>query len=487
MDMSEISKETLDIIKKATESAMNSNVGLFGVDLSDLVSLIPVVTPWRDALAREQAGQGSETAIWRALLNVNNQQPNPFVGADNAGGLIKVSLQNVSSPYQPLAEGYSVTEDAVAFAQGYADAKAVEIFNALNQWKINEEKALFGGQAFNLQQPGALTTSTAATGGSIAASTAVHIGVAARTGAGYFWCTGNSRGQVATQSSAAGTATNTVSASIASVRGAVAYDWFQSSDGATWYYYTTTTIPTVKMTSVIVANQTVPSLPDLSTTVPTFSSAADNGSGQSATQFNGLYASLAGDYSDNGPLVAHGSGTDVGAVWQDQGGAALTVSGGGIKELDEMLLAIYNQVRLSPNALMLSSQEANSISAIVLDNPGAVTYLTMNDAAGRADIVAGGTVGSYVNRTTGEQVKLEVHPHQFPGSIVARTDRVPFPNSNISNVFAVRCQRDVYDYVYGADRASGGPRQDGEARSIETFINRAPVACGVIQGVGVSS
>ena len=72
----------------------------------------------------------------------------------------------------------------------------------------------------------------------------------------------------------------------------------------------------------------------------------------------------------------------------------------------------------------------------------------------------------------------------MPGTIVARCDQVPFPNSNISQVWAVRCQRDVYDYIYGSDRASGGPRQDGEARSIETLVNRAPVAQGVITNIG---
>lgn len=488
MSLDGISKETLEVIKAAT-TGLNSTTGLFGVDLSDLISLIPVVTPFRDMLSRETANQGSETALWRALLNVNNQQPNPFVGADNAGGVIKVQLQNVSSPYQPLAEGYSVTEDAIAFASGYADAKAVEIFNALNQWKINEEKALIGGQAFNLPQPGAITTATATTGGTIAASTTVHIGVAARTGAGYFWCTGNSQGQVATKATGAGTGTNTVSGSIASVRGAVAYDWFQSADGVTWFYYTTTTVPAVTMTKSINANQAVPTtLPDLSATVPTFNSAADNGSGDATKQFNGLFASLAGDFSTDGPIVAHGSGVDNGSVWLDAAGASLTVAGGGIAEFDELFLSIYNKTRLSPSALMLSSQEANSVSQIVLDNPGAVTYLTMNDAQGRTEIVAGGQVATYVNRSVpGARVKLEVHPHVPPGSIVARTDVVNYPNSNISNVFAVRCQRDVYDYVYGSDRASGGPRQDGEARSIETFINRAPMTCGVVQGVGLPS
>lgn len=488
MDLTEISTETLDLIKSTLTGAMNSSLGLFGVDLGDLVSLIPVDTPIRDMFPRETAGQGDEVARWRALLDVNNQQPSPFVGADNAGGLIKTKLQNCFAPYVPLAEGYSVTEDAVAFARGYADAKAVEIFNALNQWKIAEDKGLFGAQAFALPRPAAPTTTAATTGGSIAASTTVHIGVAARTGVGYFYCTGNSRGNTATQATAAGTATNTVSASVPAVRGAVAYDWFQSADGATWYYYTTTTVASVTMTSVIAANQAVPTtLPDLSSTVPTFNSATDNGSFDAAKQFNGIMASLSGDYGDSG-LVTVGSGEDSGASFVDNAGGLLTVSGGGIAQFDSLNLAIYNKVHLSPTAYMMSAQDANAVSGIVLNNPGAVTYLTMNDATGRGEISAGGSVATYVNRSKpGAKIRLEVHPHVTPGTIVARCDQIPFPNANISQVWAVRCQRDVYDYIYGSDRASGGPRQDGEARSIETLICRAPVAQGVISNIGAAA
>lgn len=124
----------------------------------------------------------------------------------------------------------------------------------------------------------------------------------------------------------------------------------------------------------------------------------------------------------------------------------------------------------------------------MLNNPGAVTYLTMDDADGRGQIVAGGSVGTYVNRAVpGAKIRLEVHPSVTPGTIVARTDSVPFPNSNISKVFEIRCQRDLYSYVYGSDRSHGGPREDGESRAIETFINRAPVAMGVIQSVAATA
>lgn len=486
MDMNEISAETLEIFKAQT-SGITSATGISGVDLADLISLVPVNTPARDQFGRTLAPMGSRNAEWRALVNVNNQQPDPSVAYDAAGSLAVIDEMDVFAPYYPLAMGYTVTEDAISLARGYADAKATAIFNSINQWKIGEDRKVVNACAFALNAPAGPTMATATTGGSIPASTAVHIGVAARTGNGYFYG-GNSQGAAGTVTTGSGTSTNTVTASIPSVRGACAYDWFYSANGTTWYYVTTTTVPSFTATSVITQNQTPPTstLPQLSATVPTFNASADNGSA-SANSFNGLVATLAGDYGTNS-IVTPGTGTPSGAQWIDNAGGQLTVVGGGIQQLDQLNLAIYNSVFLSPTAYMISAQEANSISSLVLNNPGAVTYLTMDDADGRGQVVAGGSVGTYVNRSVpGAKIRLEVHPSVTPGTIIARTDAVNFPNSNISKVCEIRCQRDLYSYVYGSDRAHGGPREDGESRSIETFINRAPVAMGVIQSVAAAA
>jgi hypothetical protein len=485
MNLDTISEQTLDLIKSTMTTGLTTGTGIYGVELIDLVSLVPVDVPFRDMLARQGATQGAPGAQWEAILNINSQQPSPFVGLDAAGGVVKMSKQNVSSPYLPVAAGYSVTEDAVALARGFADAKAVEIFYALNQWKIMEDKGLIGAQAYALPRPVAPTVADVLTGGSIGASAAVYVGVAARTGSGFFFAAGNSRGNSANvTTSTVAAATHSVTASTTSVRGAVAYDWFVSANGTTWFYYTTTTTPSVTVTALITANQTPPTtIPDLSTTVPTYLGTADNGSGN-AKEFNGLLAGLAGDYTDGGPLTTAGGGINSGAIFQDNAGGVLTVAGGGIVQLDALNLAMYNQNRLSPTAYMISSQEANSISAIVLNNPGAVTYLSMNDADGRGQVAAGGSVATYVNRSKpGAKIQLEVHPHVPPGTLIARTDSVPFPGSNIGNVFQVRTQAEVHDYVYGSDRASGGPRQDGESRSIETLVNFAPCVGGVIQSI----
>lgn len=496
MDLDEITAETINLFKAAT-SGITSSTGIKGVDLSNLISLIPVVTPLRDSLARTGPEMGSDLAQWEVLLNVNNTQPKPSVAFDAAGPIAQVSKITVQAAYEPVAMGYTVFRDAMARARGYANVQAIAIYNAINQWKIGEDKLAFGAQNFALARPAAPTLSDATTGGSIANSTALTVGVAARTGSGYYYCNGDGTGtgkgnsqanSALITTSTVGSGTHAVTASVPSVIGAVCYDWFQSTNGGTtWFYYTTTTIPSVTMTSVPGANQTPPTttLPDLSTTVPTINTAADNGSA-GTNEFNGLLATITGDYVDGNVIVQHGSGLNSGATLIDAAGSQFTVSGGGIQQLDNFNKQYYNATKLGPSEYKVSSQEANSLSAIVLNNPGAVTYLTMDDAQGRGQIVAGGRVGSYVNRITGEQIPIKVYPHIPPGTMTPVRDSVPYPNADISRVMEMRCLDDLYNYVYGSDRSHGGPREDGEARAVETFINRAPVVCGAIQSIAAS-
>lgn len=501
--LDQMTDETLGIFKSAT-SGFTSSTGVQGVDLSDLISLIPVPTDFRDELPRTGPNMGAEFAQWEVLLNINNSQPKPSVAFDAAGPVALIESMSMQAAYQPLAMGYTVTRDAVAKARGYANAQSIAVFNAMNQWKIGEDKLAMYAQAFTLQRPAAPTVTDSSTGGSIPPATVMHVGVAVRTGSGYFYCNGdglgeghgNSQGNTGsvTTSTVAGN-THSVSASTTSVVGGACYDWFQSPDGATWHYYTTTTVPAVTMTSVINADQTPPynpevagGLPDLSTTVPTFNTAADNGSAGTgeSPEFNGLLASITGDYL-NGAQSTHGSGTSSGATVIDAAGSQFTVSGGGIEQLDQLNKTYYNQTKLGPAYYKVSAQEADSLSAIVLDNPGAVTYLTMNDAAGRAQIVAGGRIGSYVNRVTGEQIPIKVYPNMVPGTMLAGRNTVPYPNADINRVLEMRCIDDLYQFQYGADRAHGGPREDGEVRAVETLINRAPVVFGVIQSIGATA
>lgn len=484
MNLDEITQETLEAVKKAQTSGVLNTTGLFGYDLSKWVSLVPVNTPFRNRVKRQGPDMGAKFAIWRALLNVTSSQADPAVGFDFAGNLVVVNEQDFQAPFVPYAVAGRVTQDAIDVAKGYADARAIATIQTLNMLMVLEDKKLIGAQAFALATPATPTVVASTTGGSIAASTAVNVKVAARTINNYYFGgsgTGSAQGTVTTGSS---TSTNSATATVTAVKGAIAYDWFVSG-----FYYTTTTVNTVLITSIPTANQALPTgtgFPELSPTAPTAVPTAD-ASGK-ANDYNGLLASLAGDYNAAGQFVTPGTGTVNPGYYASKNGGTLTLAGGSIQELDTMFLGIFDAVQLSPTALMMNAQHAQDIANKVLGQPSAVTYLQPTDANGRTNAIAGGFVGAIVNKAAGGiPVPIEVHPHLPPGIIIARTDRVPFPGSNIGETCILETLRDYADFSYGANYnpgvAGGGPREDFEVRVVSAFTNKAPVSMGILDTI----
>ena len=124
---------------------------------------------------------------------------------------------------------------------------------------------------------------------------------------------------------------------------------------------------------------------------------------------------------------------------------------------------------------------------LVLGGSSATTFLN-TDASGRVSTTAGGRVGEIVNAPAGGvTVPIEVHVSLPPGKIIARTDRVPFPQANIASVLEYRNLRDMAQFDYGISRvggvAGGGPRKEFEIRSVSALANRAPVAMATLSNV----
>lgn len=495
--LDDVTKETLAAITKAQTTGITTATGIVSYDLSPLVTLVPVVTPFRDHVARTKSPDGNKYAVWRAIMNTTNAQPDPSIPFDFAANEVVFNEQDFQAAYKGTGLAGMVTQDAYDLATGYDDPYATATFQTLNQVLIGDDRKLVGAQSFALARPAAPTLTQKTTGGTIPATTTVYVGVAARTGSGYYYGSGNSQGNSNSGASGAGT-TNSVQATVASVRGAVCYDWFQSANGTTWYYYTTTTANTVTMTSVIGSNNALPSgtaVPDLTTvwkgagsTVPTINTAADNGSANAA-DYDGFLASLAGDYNGVGQWVQPGTGTANPSINNSLDGATLTLSGGSVAEIENLLfLPLWQQVKCSPTAIMVNAVQAQEIANLILGGSSATTFLN-TDASGRISVVAGGRVGEIVNAPAGGvTVPIEVHVSLPPGTIAARTDRVPFPQANISSVLEYRSLRDTAQFDYGINRiantSGGGPRREFEIKSMGAFVNKAPVAMAVLQNVG---
>jgi hypothetical protein len=488
--LEDTTEETLAAIAKAQTTGILESTGAYSYDLTGIVRLIPVVTPFRDKVPRKASTDGSPFAIWRAFTNINNQQPSPFPQFDYPGNEVLFNEQDFQAPYRPVSLANVVTQDAFDAARGLFDPYAEGTMQTLNQLLIGEDKALIGAFGFSLAQPGTITVVNATTGGTIAASTTIEVAVAARTGMGYYYG-GNSQGKATTPITTTG-ATSSLAASIAAVKGAVAYDWFFSSNsGATWFYAATTTVAAFTFLSTLVASAAVSNLPDISAALPTVNVAADNGSNPqvngSSSQFNGFLASLAGDYNAAGQFVTPGTATPNPSVFVDGGAAALTLAGGSVAQIEALFASLWNAVKCSPTALMMNATQAQEIANLVLGSTASTTFLT-TDEANRISTTAGGRVGQIVNTPAGGvTVPIEVHTSLPPGTIIARTDRVPFPQANISSTLEVRTLRDMTQFDYATNRiaatAGGGPRKEFEIRSVEAFINRAPVAMGALVNI----
>src|SRR5579859_8028111 len=154
----------------------------------------------------------------------------------------------------------------------------------------------------------------------------------------------------------------------------------------------------------------------------------------------------------------------------------------------ELLPRIRLAISCAWAAFTMIAVQAQEIANLILGSNSATTFLN-TDKNGRVDVVAGGRVGHVLNAPAGGiPVPIEVHVSVPPGTIIARSDRVPFPQANISSVLAYRALRDMTQFEYAASRiantAGGGPRRETELRCNGAFVNRAPLAMSVLQNVG---
>jgi hypothetical protein len=491
-----VTQDTFDMIKAATPGIV-TGTGIAGIYLQDLISWVPVDTPFFNTTPRVAAKQGALFAVWQALLNINNQQPDGGVPEDQSAPLIDIQNQYMYAPFAVVGAGGTVSWDALARGENYADVLAVDTLQSINQLLISLDIHQLNATSFPLPTIGTVTTSASTTGGSIATGT-VYVKCAARSGMNYY--RGGSGVASAEASQAVTGPTASVSASVPYVKMANAYDWYVGAATGAEFYYTTTIVNSVTITSVPTAAANVPSLSGIynagkagPSSVPTTDT-----SYQSYWQ-NGLQASILGDFATTldqlgtsgaiANLVTPGTGVSQGAYYSNLGGAQLTVSGAALLEIDEMNRAIYDAYQLTPTRMLMGSQSINDIANAVLDNPQAVTWLVPTDADGRARVVAGGAVALYLNKTVnGKPITIELQPHLPPGVIVSVVDEVPFPGANITTTLEAETLYDFFRFDYGANRqpgvSNGGPRYDFEVRTQQAFKNKASAMMGVLAGIG---
>ena len=206
---------------------------------------------------------------------------------------------------------------------------------------------------------------------------------------------------------------------------AVAYAWYWGLSGAE-LLGAITTINSVVIAAAATGTQNASAL-----------TAADNSA--NTLVFNGILSQVneAGSNSYVATMATGTAGT----------GTPLTSdAAGGIVEIDAALKSFWDNFRLSPTDIYVSSQEMTNITKKILAaNSTAAQRFVFNSDQG---MLAGGTmVRSYLNKYAMDgaiEIPVRLHPNMPSGTIMFYCDRLPYPLSNVSNVLQIRARRDYY-------------------------------------------
>ena len=460
-------EQTLAAIRKARESTMlDPRLALFkdanstfhqsgsptsGLTFYDLEAgakfLYPVLTPLRNSIPRV-SGKGGIQASWRAVTGVNVSGMRIGVSGGNRGGIQAISTKDYVANYKGIGLEGNVDFEAQYAGQGFDDIRAINTKTLLEALMIGEEQMILGGNSsLALRTTPLPALADATTGGLLLNSTAYYVTCVALSLDGFLNASISSTGvqgsitrtnadassdtfgggaakvsaEATITTSGVGSNTHAITASLAApVLGATGYAWYLGTATTVERIVALTSAPTVVLTAIpAVGNQ-------LSSALGT----ADNST--NALAFDGLlYQAL-----------APGSGAYVQAV-----SSTFTAdNAGGIVEIETMLKNMWDVSRLGPDTIWVNSQQALDISKKILAGGASGAQRFVFNSTQDA-LNAGVMVRTYLNRYSmagGSSIDIKIHPNLPAGTVLATSNKLPYPMSNVGNVFQIRARQDYY-------------------------------------------
>ncbi len=429
-------------LAKSTFAQSGSAVsGLTAYDLeAGAKFLYPVLTPLRNEIPRV-SGKGGIQANWRAITQINTNQIRVGVSGGNRGGVIQVQTADYIAAYKGIGIEDNVDFEAQYAGVGFDDIRAIAAKVGLEALMLGEEIILLGGNgslALGTTPTPSLTAGTMGGGLSTATYSVICVALTlegvinssvaggvptqiTRTNADGSVDTfgGGSAQKSSNQTVMVTGPTGTIAAEVTPVRGAVGYAWFWGTAGSEELGAITGT-PTYEILAAPDGTQTAASLPSSDNSVNNL-------------VFDGL--------------ITQAFKVGSNAYWEDLGGATLTADGaGGIVEFDAALKDRWDNYRLSPDTIWVNSQQALDIGKKILaGNANGAYRVVFNPEQG---MIAGGImVATYLNRFSmagAQTLKVRIHPNLPNGTVLMTTTRLPYPLSNVGNVFQVRYRQDYY-------------------------------------------
>jgi hypothetical protein len=437
-------------LEKAFVQPTTATTGLQTYDLEAPAKLLyPVLTPLRNKIPRIGGGRGIQ-ANWRAITAINPGNISAGLGQGNRGGVIDQTVKEYFAAYRGIGLDNYVTFEADMSAEGFQDLKSTAVQSLLRSLMIQEERIILGGNGIT----GLGTTPTPSvtaigSGGQIATGTTVQVGCVALTMEGRTnsnLTTGvpgiltrvnadgsseNYGGGAAAPSAVGSVSTvannSSISGHVAPVVGAFAYAWYIGS-GGTQRLFAITTINSFLFTAV------------LPTTTQLFSALSGDNSVNNLI-FDG-FAEIAAKAGSGAYYAAMPTGTD--GV-----GSPLTPDGsGGIVEVDAALQSFWDNYRLSPDEMWVSSQEQNYFRRKVLQAPsGTVPLSRFTITTGQDQVRGGSSVRGYLNpfgMGQAQELPIRLHPDMPPGNIMFLSSEIPYALNDVANVYQIRTRKDYY-------------------------------------------
>jgi hypothetical protein len=439
------------------QKAISTATGLTWYDLEPYAKLLyPVITPLRNEIKRVP-GSGDTATHWKTITGVNIKNLSFGLSEGQRGGSVTTKTNDMVAQYKSFGLDDSVTFEADLAAQNFDDVKQLAVDNLLRAVMIQEEQCIVGGNAsLALGVTPTPAVSDVATTGTLLANTTYSVICVALTLEGFVnsqplgpvpaqVTRTNTDGSQSTygggsaQKSANNTVTtandgnNThcVAASVSPVNGAVGYAWYWGAAGAE-VLGQITTINSILIKANATGTQTALSLP-----------ASDNS--QNGLIFDGLMTQI----------LTPGSGAYVKVMATGTAGTGTTLTGdgaGGIVEIDAAFKSFWDTARLSPQAMLVNSQELTTITKNAIAGGTAPIFRFVGDMQGATSVdqlklTAGAVVGTYLNKYTmngGQLVQVLLHPNIPPGTIIFYSRTIPYPLSNVKNLLQMKMQRDYF-------------------------------------------
>jgi hypothetical protein len=482
--------ETMDLVKAAQANpqmvdaitkSFTQGTGLVAYDLEAPAKLmVPVLTPLRNMTPRVKSNAGDTATRWKAITAINTTNIHAGVSEGNRGAVISDAVADLTASYIGLGLENTATFESDYASESFDDVKARAVQNLLNSLMIKEEDTLLGGNSsVALGKCATPVTAPATTGGTVADGSWVVVVVPlsydgfrrsslaagvpmtiSRTNADSSVDTINAGCGIASDEAAAtvsgGTNHGSIAASVTAIKGAVGYAWYVGTTGAA-KLEAITTVNHVLITALLGTGQTATHTVDRSR--------------QNGYAFDGFLYSAFGTASAYYKALATGTpGT----------GTKLTADGkGGVVEINDVLGAYWDNLKLQPDAIWANRAQINDITSRCVGSSTSPFRFNLSAGTAQGSLVGGGKVTEYQSPVDSSIIPLNIHPNMPAGTIMFTVKNLPYALNNVGDVFRIKARREYYqiEWPLRTRKYEYGCYVD------EVFQHMFPVSLGILTNI----